>query len=63
MNLLNQMKSISERKMNNEELDEDIITIHLGKVLPEEQYNEVVRSVVAFMNKRWPGLLSNQFAN
>ena len=49
--------------MNNEELDEDIITIHLGKVLPEEQYNEVVRSVVAFMNKRWPGLLSNQFAN
>ena len=44
-------------------LDEDIITIHLGKMLPEEQYNEVVRSVVAFMNKRWPGLLSNEFAN
>ena len=44
-------------------LDEDIITIHLGKVLPEEQYNEVVKSITAFMNTRWPGLLSNQFAN
>lgn len=43
--------------------DEDIITIHLGKVLTEEQYNEVVRSVVAFMNTRWPGLLPNQFSN
>ena len=44
-------------------LDEDIITIHLGKVLTEEQYNEVVKSIVAFMNTRWPGLLLNQFAN
>ncbi len=48
---------------HDEELDEDIITIHLGKVLTEEQYNEVVKSIVAFMNTRWPGLLSNQFAN
>ena len=43
--------------------DEDIITIHLGKVLTEEQYNEVVQSIIAFMDKRWPGLLPNRFSN
>lgn len=43
------------------EKDEDIITIHLGKVLTEEQYNEVVNSVIAFMNQRWPELTNNRF--
>ncbi len=47
----------------NEELDEDIITIHLGKNLPEEKYNEVVQSIIAFMNKRWPDLTNNKFSN
>ena len=44
-------------------MDEDIITIHLGKVLTEEQYNEVVQSIVNFMNLRWPGLRNSQFSN
>lgn len=44
-------------------MDEDIITIHLGKVLSEEKYNEVVQSVVNFLNLRWPGLFNNQFSN
>lgn len=44
--------------------DEDIITIHLGRKLTEEQYNEVVNSIVAFMQKRWPRLCSpSDFAN
>lgn len=43
--------------------DEDIITIHLGKILSEEQYQEVVDSVLAFMNKRWPTLSNNRFSN
>lgn len=44
-------------------MDEDIITIHLGTVLSEEQYNEVVQSIIKFLNKRWPGLSQNQFSN
>lgn len=36
------------------ENEEDIITIHLGKVLTQEQYDEVVASIIAFMNQRWP---------
>lgn len=47
------MKEVSDN-VDKMLMDEDIITLHLGKILPDEQYNEVVRSVVAFMNQRWP---------
>ena len=40
--------------------DEDIITIHLGKVLPEEQYNLIVESVIEFLNKNWSHILTIQ---
>lgn len=33
--------------------DEDVIVIHLGH-LSESQYDAVVKSVIEFMNKRWP---------
>ena len=36
--------------------DEDIIVIHLGRVLPDAAYNAVVQSIIAFMNKRWPNV-------
>ena len=42
---------------------EDIITIHLGVELTDEQYKEVVDSVVAFMNKRWPQFMQSNFSN
>lgn len=45
------------------EEDEDIIIIHLGKILTEEQYDEVVQSILAFMDKRWPDLGINRFSN
>jgi hypothetical protein len=48
--------------MNNEK-DEDVIIIHLGRVLSEEQFSEVEKSIVAFMNKRWPDLQPNRFSN
>ena len=35
--------------------DEDIIVVHLGRILPEKEYEKVVASVIAFMNARWPG--------
>ena len=41
----------------------DTITIHLGVELPEEQYNEVVASVVDFLNRRWPQFTGNRFKN
>lgn len=34
--------------------DEDIIVIHLGKNLTDEQYDRVKKSVIDFMNARWP---------
>ena len=33
--------------------DEDIITIHLGKVLTEKQYDAVLHSVIDHLNKHW----------
>lgn len=36
--------------------DEDIIIIHLGRSLTDEQYERVLQSVIAFMNARWPGV-------
>ena len=37
------------------ESDEDIIVIHLGH-LSEAEYDAVVKSVIAFMNTRWPNI-------
>lgn len=34
---------------------EDTIVIHLGH-LSESQYDAVVKSVIEFMNKRWPNI-------
>lgn len=45
------------------EEDSDVIVIELGKVLTEEQYQEVVDSVIAFMNVRWPHFSANEFSN
>lgn len=37
--------------------NEDVITIHLGRVLSQDEYEAVLQSIVAFMNMRWPNLL------
>lgn len=55
-------KSKDTKNMENGQ-DEDIITIHLGKVLTQEQYDEVVASIAAFMNQRWPDYSGNRFSN
>ena len=34
--------------------NEDIIIIHLGRVLSELEYNAVVDSIVKMLNKRFP---------
>ena len=34
--------------------EEDVIVIHLGRVLTDAEFDEVLKSVVAFMNVRWP---------
>lgn len=36
--------------------DDDIIVIHLGQQLTDEQYERVLNSVIAFLNVRWPDL-------
>lgn len=40
---------------------EDIIVIELGRTLTDEQYDEVLASVLAFMEARWPDFVSNRF--
>ena len=42
------------------EKEEDLITIHLGKVLSDEQYNMIVESVIDFLNKNWSHILTIQ---
>lgn len=34
--------------------DDDVIVIHLGKSLSDAEYDAVVASIVAFLNKRYP---------
>lgn len=35
--------------------DEDIIVIHLGHI-SQAQYDAVTKSIIEFMNKRWPNI-------
>lgn len=37
------------------EPNEDVIVIHLGH-LSESEYDTVLKSVIAFMNTRWPNV-------
>ena len=58
-------KVVKNMEESNEDLvifnkDEDIITIHLGKVLTEEQYKAVLNSVVDYMNQHWSHILGWQ---
>lgn len=36
--------------------NEDVIIIHLGRSLTDEQFERVQQSVIAFMNARWPNV-------
>lgn len=35
-------------------MDEDIITIHLGRVVPEEVYNQIVNDIVKLLERKYP---------
>lgn len=35
-------------------MDEDIITIHLGRVVPEEVYNQIVKDIVKLLERKYP---------
>ena len=48
------------RKIMENTNDEDIITIHLGKVLTAKQYDAIVKSVIDFLNTNWSHLLKIQ---
>ena len=41
-------------RINTQMMDGDKIVIELGQVLDDEEYNAVVASIVAFLNKRYP---------
>lgn len=37
-----------------EQADEDIITIHLGRIVSEELYNQIVKDIVRLLEKKYP---------
>lgn len=43
--------------------NEDVIIIHLGRSLSDEQFERVQRSIIAFMNARWPDVAHLGFDN
>ena len=34
--------------------DEDIITIHLGRVVSEKLYNQIVKDIVRLLERKYP---------
>lgn len=37
-------------------MEEDIITIHLGTVVSQKKYDEIVNYLIECLNKRYPNL-------
>ena len=35
-------------------MDEDIITIHLGRIVPDEVYNQIVKDIVRLLERKYP---------
>ena len=46
-------KAYPELRESNDE-QEDVIIVHLGRVLSDEMYNQVVDSIVALLDKKYP---------
>jgi len=44
-------------------LGENSITIHLGRKLSDEKFNEVVASIIDFMDSRWPDLCQGEIVS
>lgn len=40
--------------MSEDNQDEDIITIHLGRVVSEELYDQIVKDIVRLLEKKYP---------
>jgi len=34
--------------------DEDIITVHLGRVVSEELYNQIVNDIIRLLERKYP---------
>ena len=43
-----------EKTVGPQDPNEDVIIIHLGRSLTNEQFERVQQSIIAFMNTRWP---------
>lgn len=37
-----------------DETEEDVIVIHLGRIVSDEVYNEIQQSIIKFLDERWP---------
>lgn len=40
--------------MKQEMEEEDIITVHLGRIVPEELYNQIVNDIVRLLERKYP---------
>lgn len=40
--------------MSEDNQDEDIITIHLGRIVSEELYNQIVKDIIRLLKRKYP---------
>ena len=40
--------------MSENNQDEDVITIHLGRVVPDEVYDQIVKDIVRLLERKYP---------
>lgn len=40
--------------MSENNQDEDIITIHLGRIVSEELYNQIIKDIVRLLERKYP---------
>ena len=40
--------------MSENNQDEDIITIHLGRIVSDEVYDQIVKDIVRLLDKKYP---------
>ena len=46
--------SLSKIKDMENPTDEDIITVHLGRVVSEELYNQIVKDIIRLLERKYP---------
>lgn len=52
--LTQQLEETDTHSRAMEQVNEDIITIHLGRVVSEEVYNQIVKDIIRLLERKYP---------